>query len=187
MVPADLIGRRLTLADYEALPDDQDYEIIAGVLYASPHPRYEHQDVLLGLAGVVREHARARRLGKVILDSDLIVDERNHYVSPDLMFFPAETYALIDPTKMNAILPALAAEILSDSTAGLDLLVKRNLYAELGIPHYWIVDPDARTVRELTLGADGRYRERAARAPELFRPALFPELAIDLGQLFDLT
>lgn len=42
MVPAELIGRRLTLADYEALPDDQDYEIIDGVLYVAPRARYDH-------------------------------------------------------------------------------------------------------------------------------------------------
>jgi Uma2 family endonuclease len=187
MVPADLIGRRLTLADYEALPDDQDYEIIDGVLYVSPHPRYEHQDLLVRLAVELQTHARDRRLGKVIVEADLVVDARNHYFSPDLMFFPAETYARIDPKKMNSIMPALAIEILSDSTAGVDLLVKRNLYAELGIPHYWILDIDRSAVRELVLGSDGRYEEREVRAPETLRPVIFPELAIDLGQLFDLT
>jgi hypothetical protein len=39
MVPEVITRRCLTLADYEELPDDQDYEIIDGVLYLAPSAR----------------------------------------------------------------------------------------------------------------------------------------------------
>ena len=39
--------------------------------------------------------------------------------------------------------PALVVEILSPSTRDRDQTLKARRYAELGIPHYWIVDPDA--------------------------------------------
>jgi Uma2 family endonuclease len=40
---------------------------------------------------------------------------------------------------------------LSPSTAARDKVHKRNLYAARGIPHYWIVDVDARTVEAFQL------------------------------------
>jgi len=39
--------------------------------------------------------------------------------------------------------PTLVVEILSPSTRDRDQTLKARRYAELGIPHYWIVDPDA--------------------------------------------
>ena len=47
--------------------------------------------------------------------------------------------------------PTLVVEILSPSTARIDLGRKRALYAEHGVPWYWIVDPDARTIDALKL------------------------------------
>jgi hypothetical protein len=47
VAPELLVCGDLTLADYEALPDDgTDYEIIKGVLYVAPHSAYEHQWLL---------------------------------------------------------------------------------------------------------------------------------------------
>ncbi len=39
--------------------------------------------------------------------------------------------------------PTLVVEILSPSTRERDETVKARRYAALGIPHYWVVDPDA--------------------------------------------
>jgi hypothetical protein len=44
-VPEAIMGRKLTLEDYCALPDDQDYETIDGVLHVSPRPRPRHQQI----------------------------------------------------------------------------------------------------------------------------------------------
>lgn len=41
----------------------------------------------------------------------------------------------------------------------LDLTEKRFVYAEAGIPAYWLIDPDARTVTVLEL-EQGEYTER---------------------------
>ena len=77
----------------------------------------------------------------------------------------------------------LAIEVLSPSTARHDRFTKRRLYQEVGIPAYWIVDPDERAFEVWT--PDARFptveRERVAWDPggtaaftvelaELFRP-----------------
>jgi Uma2 family endonuclease len=49
-------------------------------------------------------------------------------------------------------LPILVAELASDSTRRRDRVGKRKIYAELGIPEYWIVDGADRMVRIVRLG-----------------------------------
>jgi Uma2 family endonuclease len=56
--------------------------------------------------------------------------------------------------------PALVAEVESTSTTLLDRTEKRAVYAEAGIPAYWLVDPVAPTVTVLEL-VDGAYVEQA--------------------------
>lgn len=48
-------------------------------------------------------------------------------------------------------------EILSPSTRRIDRVLKFRRYAELGVPHCWIVDPDSRRV-ECYRGDTGSYR-----------------------------
>ena len=53
--------------------------------------------------------------------------------------------------------------MLSPADPDRDRLLKRDLYAENGVPEYWIVDPAARTVEVLAL--EGRaYARRALHA-----------------------
>jgi Uma2 family endonuclease len=44
----------------------------------------------------------------------------------------------------------LAAEVLSSSTARQDRVVKRALYRDEGVPEFWIVDLDSRTIERST-------------------------------------
>jgi Uma2 family endonuclease len=46
--------------------------------------------------------------------------------------------------------PGVAVEVLSDSTKGQDLTIKRDLYLESGVQHYLVVDPDGRTLTHFT-------------------------------------
>ena len=58
--------------------------------------------------------------------------------------------------------PTLVVEILSPSTRDRDQTLKARRYAALGIPHYWIVDPDA--VRIAFYRAEGQRYVMAAEA-----------------------
>jgi Uma2 family endonuclease len=79
----------------------------------------------------------------------------------------------------------MVGEILSHSTERIDRNQKRLAYQQAGVRHYWLFDP-ARPVKveELVLGADGRYQEQArVETPDLWTPAAFPGLTLDLGEL----
>jgi Uma2 family endonuclease len=80
--------------------------------------------------------------------------------------------------------PDLVIEILSPATEEHDRGLKQQLYARHGVSHYWILDIEAHSLIELLL-ADGAYAIRATHVgPALARTALFPDLEIDLGEVF---
>ena len=79
--------------------------------------------------------------------------------------------------------PDIVVEILS-SDRNRDLVRKRQLYAEAGVPEYWIFDPlnDIATLLELQ---NGEYVQRAAlAAADTLTTPLLPGLAIPLADVF---
>ncbi|HEV2123428.1 MAG TPA: Uma2 family endonuclease, partial [Chloroflexota bacterium] len=93
-------------------------------------------------------------------------------------------FAHVDPEKMIRIMPDLIVEVLSPGTDEHDLFTKRNLYEQLGVPHYWIADAQAKSIREYVLQKDQRYVEHVFSEDQPFEPALFPGMKLDLRRLF---
>ena len=185
-VPEQVAGRRLTFEDYQALPDDhQRYEIVKGVLYVAPRPRPLHQLVAGNLFLALALHVKERNLGTVIQDADLVIPPKDVYVAPDLMFFSGDRFSEVDPKGWIKIVPDLIVEISSPSTDMYDERTKSQIYAELGVPHYWRLDPARSTLMEGVLGEGGRYQDRTWRADEPFKPARFPHLQLDLASIFE--
>jgi Uma2 family endonuclease len=158
----DGLGSVLDYSDYLAAPEDgKRYEIVGGNLLVTPAPRPLHQRVLLRLATALRDHFRDRHAGEIfVAPIDLILSEHD-VLQPDLLVVDDRT-TITDRGIEGA--PLLVVEILSQATAGRDRGVKARRYAEFGIRHYWLVDPDARRVEchrlagydyELSAAADG--------------------------------
>jgi Uma2 family endonuclease len=181
-VPEVVVQRRLTLADYEALPDDADYEIIDGVLFVAPSARPRHQVVAAKFTAALVAWTERVGQGTVVPEADLVIDDRNTYISPDIMVFAGDQFSQVDPDEMIRIVPDLVVEVLSPSTDQRDLVVKRDLFERLGARHYWVADAKAKTLRAHALGEDGRYVERVYAA--VFEPEHFPGLTIDLSRVF---
>jgi Uma2 family endonuclease len=85
---------------------------------------------------------------------------------------------------MIRFVPDLVVEVLSPSTADYDRTTKRDTYARIGVRHYWVADAGRKAVTEHVLQEDGVYRTRIVRAPEVFRPEIFPQLDIALARVF---
>ena len=167
----------LTYKDYEALPaDGRRYELHDGELSVTPAPTPRHQEISGNLNEILRGHVKTWGLGKVFYSPiDCILSDIT-VVQPDLLY--------LDPTRLHLVSargiegpPTLVVEILSPSTAGTDRSTKRQLYAKYGVPHYWIVDPEARTI-EVHVLSEGKY-QLAARVfgSEAVSLPPFPDLA----------
>lgn len=80
--------------------------------------------------------------------------------------------------------PLLVIEILSPSTAGRDRTLKLNKYASSGVPHYWILDPFARTLEMYRL-VEERYRLDYSLGEQDRHVSLeFPGVVVDMAALF---
>ena len=144
-----------TVGDLDEMPDDgRRYELVDGVLLVSPSHCWEHQ------RGASRLDAVLERACPSYLDVLHPVDVRRGErtsVQPDLSVVRADD--LVAGERFAAV-PVLVVEILSPSSVGVDRLFKRDVYARLGVPSYWIVDLDEPSVAVLELH-NGVYRDRS--------------------------
>ncbi len=174
----------MTYQDYLELPNDgKRYEILGGDPHMTPSPRRLHQDALSNLNDPLKAFVRARGLGWVgVAPFDVVLDERN-VVQPDLIYVSKARFDILADDRVAGP-PDLVVEVLSPSTAKLDRTLKLRAYEEHGVAHYWILDPERQLLEERVL-VEKAYRLVATLSGSaVFRPQLFPELAIELGNVW---
>jgi Uma2 family endonuclease len=83
--------------------------------------------------------------------------------------------------------PDLVIEILSSGNSKKEMREKFEVYQESGVREYWLVNPTDENVIIYTLNEQGIYIGLAPYiAGDMLRSAIFPELLIDLGEVFAL-
>jgi Uma2 family endonuclease len=143
-----------TLEMLHRLPDDGNkYELVRGELLVTPPPTGEHEDMVAALAELLVPYARAQHLGRVY-QPRAVVRARGSEVEPDL-FIRAQVPRLGNDWQ-KAPVPILVVEVLSPSTRRRDFGQKREFYSDIGIPEYWVVDPEKRTVHVIAPGDEPR-------------------------------
>ena len=177
-------GTRMTLAEYREL-DETDggvWELINGELYQMPPATGEHQFFMDFLVRMINNLTTAMQpsLGLAFSNLGLAISEL-YAPTPDVIYLRTENLRLIKGSFVEGI-PDLVVEILS-SDRNRDLVMKRDLYADAGIPEYWIVDPvnDVLTVLELS---GNEYVERTLGRDDTLSTAAIPGFALSLEQLF---
>jgi Uma2 family endonuclease len=167
------VDRPLTVADLDLTPDDGcRYELDDGVLVVSPAPMPLHQRVLHRIQ-VLLEAACPPQF-EVLPGPGVAISELQYRI-PDLVVVRSGSVAIADQNITRP--PALAVEIASPSTASYDRNRKKAVYAEFGIPAYWIVDPDPHcpSLTAYELVGTGYAEVGRAVAEDRFAPAIpFP-------------
>lgn len=168
----------LTYRDYAALPDDgQRYELHWGELSVTPSPGTRHQGAVIALGSLLYEHVRSRSLGKVFIAPTDCIMTNVTVVQPDVFYISTDRRSIISERGIEGA-PTLVVEVLSPSTARIDRDRKMKLYAEHGVPYYWIADPVSRTVEAYRLvGAAYVPAGSVANEPAVLPP--FTDLTID--------
>ncbi|HEX7182573.1 MAG TPA: Uma2 family endonuclease [Thermoanaerobaculia bacterium] len=136
-----------TYEDYLRLPDDgRRYEVIRGVLYVTAAPTYDHQYVVGQAFLNVGTFVVRRRLGVVLpAPFDILLPGIASPVEPDIVFFRSGNQPQPGDKSFEGI-PDLVIEVLSPKTRHIDLGAKLAAYQEAGIPEYWAIDPQLRTM-----------------------------------------
>ncbi|MGE0039580.1 MAG: Uma2 family endonuclease [Vicinamibacterales bacterium] len=173
---------KLTYADYASIPPDgRVWQVLDGEATVTPVPSPQHQRASKRLQRQLEAFFEATGKGDVFnAPIDLILGP--HDVSqPDLV-------VVTDPSMVTRrgieAPPLLVAEVLSPSTAAYDREAKARRYAALGVPHYWILDPDAQRL-ECWRNDGGTYVLAAnASGDETLASPDFEGLAIDLAAIW---
>ena len=149
--------KHYTYADYFTWDDGKRYELIDGAAYLmEPAPSYGHQDIASQLNVQIGVFLQGKP-GKVFqspFDVRLNADAGDDTVlQPDIVVFR-------DRSKLHGTgcigAPDMVIEILSPSSRSRDSIVKFNQYRQAGVPEYWLVDPESKSVQACIL-RDGEY------------------------------
>ena len=181
-------GLRLSVEKFLELPDTYDrrkMELDEGELYLMPRPRVVHQFWQKDLTWHIESYLRgfAEPPAYLLLDAVVALSLENRtLLAPDLsIVLQGSEYIIGD--RMIEGAPDIVVEILS-SDRRRDLVRKRQLYAEAGVPEYWIFDPLSESATLLEL-RDGTYVERAVLGTSgTLTTRLLPGLEIPLSDIF---
>ncbi|MGZ3770108.1 MAG: Uma2 family endonuclease [Bdellovibrio sp.] len=130
------------------LPDNVVGEIIMGELQVSPRPAPKHAVASSSLGSELMgpfHKGNGGPGGWWILDEPEIHLESNIIV-PDIAGWRRDRLPTIPDEAFFSIIPDWACEVLSPSTAAFDRVKKMPLYAQQGLKHFWLVDPNAKTL-----------------------------------------
>lgn len=164
-----------------ALPDDGNrYESVHGELLVTPAPRPWHQIVLGRLHMALARYLEDHPVGIVLTSPADISWSEDTLVQPDLFVARTDEVRTLAWKEIRTLL--LVVEILSPTTSRADRFTKRRLYQEVGVPLYWVLDPEANLVEVWTPGATlpSVERERLEWGP----PGVGQPFSVPLAQLF---
>ena len=175
---------RYTYEDYCQLPEDKRFELIDGEFYEmAAAPSSIHQRILLVLARLMADWVDQQRLGEVFIAAFDVILSDNDTMQPDILFVAEERRSIITDRACEGA-PDLVVEVLSPSTSGRDLTLKRERYALFGIREYWIVSPDARSIEVMAL-QDGECVSRGICSGEMApESAVLPDFVFPAQRIF---
>ncbi len=175
-------GDRFTYSDYLKWPGDERWEIIDGEAFAmTPAPTLRHQKIAGNFFASFAAFFKGKSCVPFYAPTDVILDDRN-VVQPDILVI-CDKNKMTDANVQGA--PDLVVEILSPSTGLKDKREKKTLYERFGVREYLVVDPEHEMVERFVL-SDGRFgREDVFGWTEILPIAIFPELTLNLWEIFD--
>ncbi len=137
---------RITLKEYETLPDDKRVEVFEGIIYDMASPSRIHQALITDLITTFHTYIQKKNGDcevfpapfDVILSKDPLT-----IVQPDIMIICDKDK--LDEQRCNGA-PDFIIEIVSPSNPSDDYIKKAYYYKNYGVREYWIVDPKRKTV-----------------------------------------
>lgn len=173
---------RKTVADFLALPEGTLAELIDGEILMSPGPFIRHQRIVFHLAKILDAFVSERKLGEVLVAPVDVHLPSADIVEPDIVFVSAANSGILQDWIRGV--PDLLVEVLSTTRIERDRIIKRQLYARNGVPEYWIVDPDNKSVEIFVLAGFQYEPSGFFQSDEMMNSILLPDLKFQVGDLF---
>lgn len=130
-------------------------ELNDGCLELLPMPNYLHQAIVGMIFQVLQKFATDHQLGRASVAPLPVRLWSGQYREPDIVFLKPDRIKKLRDERFRGQPDGadLVMEVVSpgDENRRRDLVEKREIYARAGIPEYWIVDPENRTITVLVL------------------------------------
>ncbi len=181
-------------ADYLTWQLDETVELIKGKIMAmSLAPNLKHQSVITNLGGSLYQyfHKRPCKLFYAPFDIKLYDSKKSKLTDQDVYSVVQPDLCVIcDKDKLTEQgcngAPDWIIEVLSPGNSKKEMRLKYDLYQENGVTEYWLVYPYEQAVYQFVLDQNAeKYQLFAMYAgDDIAKPTLFPELHIDLADVF---
>lgn len=188
------LNKTYSYADYLTWQFNETVELIKGkIMLTSPAPNVLHQSISGNLHGICYQFFRHKkcRLFAAPFDVTLYDRKKSILANQDLHnYLCSRIYALFAIliywiNKAVTVLPIWIIEIVLRGNSKREMNIKYDLYAEAGVTEYWLVYPAQLAIHQFVLDDNGRYQLTHMYADGIATPALFPDLAIDLAEVFE--
>jgi Uma2 family endonuclease len=171
-----------TAADWAKLPEGYKYQLIDGEFVEWPSMTLREHDARMEIGLALYQHVKSRKLGEAMfVPFDVHLTDCDIY-QPDIIFVSNENLHYIEEDGVHGP-PDLVIEVLSRSTAGFDLLLKKDGYEKFGVKEYWIVDPMDKTVETFINSSTGFQSSFVGKEGTVCSSVL-PEFCVELQSIF---
>ena len=190
MSGADEHQPRATAADLLAIPEHERFhEIIGGHLMRKAMPSGPHglgqSQIVSQIGGPYNRRPGGRGPGGWWILTEVEVELEPHEIyRPDVVGWRREHLPELPREPPIQVRPDWICEVLSRANARNDLVKKMRVYHRVGVPHYWIVDPDRETLSVHRWTPDGYLMALMAEPGNRVQAEPFGEVLLDVGALF---
>lgn len=188
MAMQDIVERKATYADLEAVPPHLVAEIIMGRLVTHPRPAPRHSVAAASLTmeiGGPYQKGRGGPGGWIFMtEPELHFGE--DVTVPELAGWKRERMSEMPPKAYIEVAADWLCGVLSPSAEKYDRGDKREIYARAGVRHLWLLDPRIKSIEAFAL-TEGRWLLLGTyQGDEPVRIAPFGDVEIDLALLWPL-
>jgi Uma2 family endonuclease len=177
-------ARPISIADWEAMPEDEPGELVDGRLEEEEMSSFVHELVVVALITMFKVWLAGR--GGFVFGSDAkFALKPTRGRKPDLsVFLPGGRKP--PPRGACRIPPDILVEVVSPTPRDgrRDRVEKLKEYAAFGVRWYGIVEPELRSVQILELGPDSRYTYAASATDGTIEVPGCDGLSLDLDALW---
>lgn len=174
--------RLMTAADHFRLHDDEQGELLRGVVLPVTPVERMHWRLTGRLVTSIGVHVDANRLGESGPEAGFLLEtDPDTVLAPDVSFVAAGRAWPDEAAGWPRMAPDLAIEVLSPSNTRAGIALKVEIYLAAGVRLVWVVDPEARTV---AVHAPGRASRSLGVGDALDGEDVLPGYRLPLADLF---
>ena len=178
-----------TIADWLREPEHTRLELVNGEFVEKAAPSFDHGSVQFRIGSQLGPPFGLRPGGRLPggwwFGSEVDLQLGSNVFRPDLSGWRRERVPSMPKERPLTVRPDWICEIISESNAAHDRVIKLRAYQQAGVPHYWIIDPIEKTLVVMRHTEGGYLNVLAATAKDVVRPEPFEVMEFLVGAFFD--